>query len=74
MLRTTPVFSSTRRCLVIAWLVNLEPPANCVIERRCPPQSLATSDNRVSSPSAAKLGVCALRAAGSAKPEPPSPR
>src|ERR1700733_8508418 len=63
MLRTIPAFSSTRRCLVIAWRVTFEPSASCEIDRRSPAQSLASSDNLVSSPRAAKTGACARCAA-----------
>jgi hypothetical protein len=42
---------------VIACRVSLEPCASCEIESGCPPQSLATSANLVSSPSAAKMGA-----------------
>src|SRR5262249_9442671 len=51
---TTPAPSSTRRCLVIACRVRLEPPASWEIDCHCPPESLPRSDNRVSSPKAAK--------------------
>src|SRR5215469_102383 len=57
---TIPTLSKTRRCLVIACRVSLEPLVSCVIEQGCPPESFATKASRVSSPNAAKTGACAL--------------
>src|SRR5262249_23541 len=57
---TIPTLSKTRRCLVIACRVSLEPLVNCEMEQGCPPESLATKARRVSSPNAAKTGACAL--------------
>src|SRR5579859_5009853 len=51
---TTPASSSTRRCLVIAWRVSVEPSASREIDCGGPLASLPTSDSRVPSPSAAK--------------------
>jgi hypothetical protein len=48
---------STRRCLVMACRVSLEPPVNREIEQGGPTESLATSDSRVASPRAAKTGA-----------------
>src|ERR1035438_3156067 len=63
-LRTIPTLSNTRRCLVIACRVSLEPRVSWEIEQGRPPQSFATSASRVSSPSAANTGarVCRLAA------------
>src|SRR5215469_8323828 len=57
---TIPTLSKTRRCLVIACRVSLEPCVNWEIEEGCPPESFTTKDNRVASPNAAKTGACAL--------------
>lgn len=55
---TRPAFSMTRRCFVIAWRVSLDPSESSEIDSRAPLQSLHTSRRRVSSPRAAKTGVC----------------
>src|SRR5277367_6960572 len=60
MLRTIPTFCNTRRCLVMAWRVSLEPRVSCEMEYGWPLESLATSVRRVSSPSAAKTGARSL--------------
>ena len=54
---TIPTLSRTRRCLVIACRVSLEPLVNWEIERGCPPESFVTKASRVSSPNAAKTGA-----------------
>lgn len=58
---TIRALCSTRRCFVMAWRVRREPRVSCEMEcgRRSP--SLASSDSRVSSPSAAKTGACVHR-------------
>jgi hypothetical protein len=45
--------------LVTAWRVSFVPSVNSAIEYRCPSHSLASSDNRVSSPNAAKTAALA---------------
>src|SRR5262249_25992784 len=56
---TIPTLSKTRRCLVIACRVSLEPLVNWEIEEGCPPESFTTKASRVSSPNAANTGACA---------------
>src|SRR3989449_1916285 len=55
--RTRPASRSTRRCLVIAWRVSVEPSVRRAIETRDPPLSFFTSFSRVSSPRAANIGA-----------------
>ena len=63
MLCTIPTRSSTRRCLVIACRVSLEPSVSSEMEDGCPRQSFATNNRRVSSPNAAKTGARVWRRA-----------
>src|SRR5579885_1225087 len=52
-----PTFSSTRRCLVMAWRVRRDPRERAAMEQGSPALSRATSARRVASPSAAKTGA-----------------
>ena len=52
--RTRPACSRTRRCLVMAWRVRLEPSESWAMERGWASESLVTRASRVSSPRAAK--------------------
>src|SRR6516165_5250607 len=54
---TIPALSNTRRCFVIACRVSFDPSVNWAIERGSASHSFATSNSRVSSPSAAKIGA-----------------
>jgi hypothetical protein len=63
--RTTPAPSSTRRCLVTAWRVRRVPSVSRAIERGSPSTSLASSNSRVSSPSAANTAALDLSCAAS---------
>src|SRR6202041_1244031 len=60
ILRTTPAVSKTRRCLVIAWRVRVEPSVSSAIDCGRPRQSFSTSVSRFSSPKAEKMDACAL--------------
>src|SRR2546423_14027967 len=62
---TIPARSNTRRCLVIACRVSFEPSVSWAMEAGFPRESLATNDNLVLSPNAAKTeaGTCACRRA-----------
>lgn len=66
-LETSPTFSSTERCLVMACRVTLLPAVSDEMEWGFPSMSFATNDNRVGSPRAAKIFACcsALTAAES---------
>ena len=57
-LETSPTFSSTVRCLVMACLVTLVPVVSDEMEWGFPSISFATNDNRVGSPRAAKIFAC----------------
>src|SRR5208282_5077540 len=57
MLRTIPTRSSTRRCLVMACRVSVDPLVSCEMEQGCPSMSFATKASRVSSPSAANTSA-----------------
>jgi hypothetical protein len=61
MLCTIPALSNTRRCLVIACRVSLEPCVSREIEYGRRSQSLATNDKRVASPKAANTSACVGR-------------
>src|SRR3979411_3288479 len=63
MLRTMPASSKTRRCLLTAWRDNLVTAVRREIDCGAPWLSLARTDNRVSSPSAAKTDARARSAA-----------
>src|SRR5437870_10450588 len=57
MLRTSPAFSMTRRCLVIAWRVMAKPAVSCAIDMGPSRHSRTTRRSRVPSPSAANTGA-----------------
>lgn len=62
-LRTTPAISNTRRCLVIACRVRVEPSVSCAIDCGSPPQSFRMRESLLSSPKAEKTEACARCAA-----------